>query len=287
MDWVIFALLAAFFDATYYLLIKKHASNVNPYALFTKVFFFAGILSLIVSYIKGFPALGSNFYPALIITIVTNAVAAILYFKALEKTDLSVAVPMLSFTPVFLILISFLILGEIPSWIGAIGIFVVVIGSYVLNSTKDDSGIFAPLRSIFRDRGTIYMLIVAFLYSITTTYGKMLLENSDFIFGSTIVYFCLGAVFLIMLQMTQKKNSSKSRGGFWLVVLLGAATALSSLTVNIAFMTQIVPYVTSVKRLSILFSVFYGDFLLKEKNMIRRIIGATIMVVGVILILIT
>jgi uncharacterized membrane protein len=45
-----------------------------------------------------------------------------------------------------------------------------------------------------------------------------------------------------------------------------------------------VSYMVSVKRLSILFGVLYGVMFFKETNIKERFLGATVMVLGIILI---
>ena len=59
--------------------------------------------------------------------------ALLIFFKALKKLDLSLAIPLLSFTPIFMLLSSFILLGEFPSLLGILGMILVVSGIYVLN----------------------------------------------------------------------------------------------------------------------------------------------------------
>jgi uncharacterized membrane protein len=46
----------------------------------------------------------------------------------------------------------------------------------------------------------------------------------------------------------------------------------------------IVPYVITVKRLSLFFSVLFGGFLLHEQQIRGRILGAFIMILGAVMI---
>ncbi|MDP2946510.1 MAG: EamA family transporter, partial [Nanoarchaeota archaeon] len=67
--------------------------------------------------------------------------------------------------------------------------------------------------------------------------------------------------------------------------LSGLINALSIFLINTALTLQIVPYVSSIKRTSVLFGVLYGYILFKEKNVGKRFFGALIMVLGVVLII--
>ena len=285
MVWFIFAILGALFAATYYAAIKKLLKNVDQYILASGAFLSSFIILFLISIIKGIPEIGSAFYSSVLATGVLNVIAAILYFKALKITDLSLSVPMISFTPLFLVITSFILLNEAPSLFGLIGIVLIVTGSYVLNISKNDTHLLDPFKEIFRNKGTFYMLIAAFLFSISSNFDKLVVQNSDPIFGSSMVYLLLGSSFLIIsctktnnIRTVYKKNLHK----FFFIGLILASIAI---TINIAFTRQIVPYVISLKRLSILFSVFYGGLIFKEKNMLKRGLGAFIMLLGVILII--
>ena len=61
---------------------------------------------------------------------------------------------------------------------------------------------------------------------------------------------------------------------------------ISNIFINLAFTMQIVPYVISIKRMAILVSVIFGGVFFHEKNMIRRISAASLMVLGSALIII-
>lgn len=284
MAWFIFAFLGAFFNATYYTLVKKYLKNVNQYVLSAGVFLASSVILFIISLVKGLPEIGPVFYSSLIATGVINVIAAILYYRALKITDLSHAIPMISFTPVFLILTSSLILGEFPTRFGIAGIFLITVGSYILNTTKDSTKLLEPFKSMLRNRGVVCMLIVAFLFSISSNFDKLVVQNSDPLFSSAAVFLFLGVSFFVISIYKAKKELAGSRKHIGKFLLVGAVLALVAVSINIAFTMQIVPYVISIKRTSILFSVAYGGFLFKEKNMLRRSIGAIVMLGGVIMI---
>lgn len=285
MAWFIFALLGAFFDATYYTVIKKSLKNLNQYVLSTGVFLTTAIILLIISLFKGLPELGPLFYTSVLATGILNLVAAVLYFKALKITDLSLAIPMMSFTPVFLILTSFFIMRELPTSIGILGICLIVIGSYFLNTSKNSTKLFDPLKAIFTNKGTLYMLVVAFLFSISTNYDKLAVQNSDAFFSSAMIFLFVGISFLIISLFKAKKELINSKKHFSKFLLAGSILALIAISINFAFTTQIVPYVISIKRTSILFTLVYGAFLFKEKGMLRRSLGAVVMLIGALLII--
>ncbi len=285
MFWFIFAISGAFFTATYSMLVKKLVKDINQYVLASGVFLSSFVVLLIISALKGIPEIGPNFYSAVLATGVLNVVAVALQYRALKITDLSLAIPMLSFSPIFLIFTSFILLRELPSMLGAMGIVLIVIGSYIINITKDNTGLLDPLKEIFRNKGTFYMLIVAFLFSISVNFDKLVMKNSDPIFGLAIVCSFIGLSFLIISILNRYEIKKVYRINIHKFFIVGIVFALIGIAINIAYTMQIVPYVISIKRLSILFSVFYGGLMFKEKNIVRRSLGASIMLAGVILII--
>ncbi len=286
MLWLLFAVFGAFFQATYFTLTKKLLENVNQHILAGCVFFDTFIVLFFISMINGMPEIGYGFYSSVLATVLLNVIATIMYFKALKITDLSLAIPMISFTPLFLILTSFILLNEIPTINGIVGIFLIFLGSYILNIDKTTMHLLDPFREIFKNKGIVYMLIVAFLFSISSNFDKLVVINSDPFFGSSIVFLLLSFSFIIISHTTIKISDIKRQyiGNFYEFLFAGIITALSAITINIALTMQIVPYVISIKRLSILFSVLYGSLIFKEENIIMRCIGSSIMLIGVVFI---
>ncbi len=285
MVWFIFALLGAFFDATCNALTKKMLKDVNPYVLGSGVFLSGSVILLIVSLIKGIPTIGSGFYFALLATVILNIISVIIYYKALIITDLSLAIPMLAFTPVFLLFTSFIMLGEFPTIFGLIGILLIVIGSYVLNLDRK-KGLLASFKGLLKNKGIMLMLLVAFLFSISSNYDKLVLKNSDAFFGSAIDGLLMGIFFIVLSLIKKQKIIFTYKKNFFSFILLAGLIGLSTVLVNFALLMQIVPYVNSLKRVSILFSVFYGGLMFKEKDMVKRFVGAFIMLIGVVLIIV-
>lgn len=286
MMWSMFAMTAAALDATYFVLVKKHLQTVNPYVLSAAMFLVCSVILFVFSLFKGIPDLGPLFFVSVFGTGTLNVVAVILYLKALKETDVSLAVPMLSFTPIFLIVTSFLFLGERPTVFGMAGIVLIVFGSYILNATKENNKLLDPLRSVLSNRGLRSMLIVAFLYSISSNFDKLVVQHSDAIFGSAVVYLFLGVSFFSLSYAKARHELFHARAHVTKFLTIGFVLALAAIAVNIAFTMEIVPYVISIKRISILFSVLMGGMLFKERHMLTRSVGALVMVIGVVLILV-
>ena len=308
MLWIFLALLGAVANAAYFIIIKKYISALDPKILTGIGFTLGGILLFAVSASLGFPAIGPEFFPAVTITVFLNICGLSLIFKALSSSDLSLSVPMLSFTPVFLIGTSYVILHEAPSFFGFLGICIIVSGSYVLNISAGHERVLDPVRSMMRNRASWYMLIVAFLFAVSINFDKIALLNSDPFFGMALTVMSIGIAFLLIsayffkVRRNQKKdlpsNPLKKEGQqeiqaravpqkqfAILTLLIGLFVAIEAASINVAYTLQIVPYVIAIKRLSIIFMVLYGTIILSEGDITKRVMGATIMVLGAMIIL--
>lgn len=97
-------------------------------------------------YIK-LPQLDATFWQATAFAIPCDIVALLLYMRALKVSPMSLTVPFLALTPVFMLFTSFLLLGELPSSLGLTGILLIAAGAYLLNVHTSKRGLWQPLRA--------------------------------------------------------------------------------------------------------------------------------------------
>jgi len=282
--WPLLALSGAVAQAAYSTGVKVLLRRVSPYLVAGASFLTASGVLFLLSYLLGFPLLWEGFLSAVAATVAINVVATVLSYRALAVSDLSLCLPMLAFTPVFLLLTSFFILGEVPSAAGILGICLVAAGSYLL--AAKGPGVLSPLRTLARDPGVRMMLAVAFLYSISVNYDKVVVETSDPVFGSAVVLGLLGAVFLAVAGFSAGRSPlllGEVRRSYLLLLFgIGLILVVEAVSVNLAYTLSIVPYVISIKRLSIFFAVLFGGYLLREGNVRARTAGSLVMVAGTV-----
>jgi len=286
--WLPLALLCAFLvgsgDVLSKVALRKSHEGIVG---FSRLLFSLPVLGIVVGF-RGVPVLGASFWRTLMILLPFELAAYLLYLRAIRIASLSLTVPFLALTPVFTILTSFLLLGEKISFWGGMGIVIITIGAYLIHLDTVQEGWMAPLRAIFRERGSCLMIIAAFLYSITSNLGKQAIRLSDpytFAFFYPLVNGI--ALFLAMSWQGKRKQFSlrKEVLSQWpLYALLGGVMALAFLAHCVAIASIEVPYFIAIKRTSLLVGVLYGGFLLKEKRMFQRFWGTACMVMGVLLI---
>lgn len=283
MIWAILPIIAGFFDSIFYTVIKKLSDldNYSKIALLN----IAALPFLALGFLFfDIPKVSIMFYVVTLTNIAIFFLAQILMVKSLKISNLSISILMLSFTPVFLLLTSYLMLSEFPTLVGLFGILFVVLGSYLLNIGEMKEGYFGPFKSIFKNKGVFYMIIVAFLYSLCANLGKIGVSISNPAYYMFVFYLLYSSLLLAVFFKKIKSNFAPLRKNISLFILGGFTTAVSEIVIGLAYKLSIVPYIISLKRTSILFSVLIGVFLLKEKGFKAAVIGSTIMLIGVLLI---
>ena len=285
MSWFIYAFVCAISLATADALSKKVLDdNTDPYIVaWVRTGYATPFIAVIIPFID-IPTLDGIFYIAMFLSIPLDIIALLLYMKAIKVSPLSLTLPFLSLTPVFLIGTSYVILGEKPDKSGFIGIILVVIGSYLLNVHTISRGVFEPFKAIAKEQGSVLMIVVAFVFSIGVCFGKIAVQHSNPAFFSVIYIFLLSLFLFIVVSFKSKHFLSKSISRPVPFVFIGMLIAIMIITHLKAISLIEVSYMISVKRLSILIGVIYGVMFFNETNIKERFLGAAVMVSGIIMV---
>lgn len=276
--------MTAFSESLKDLFGKLGLGHFNEYFIAWALMAFAIPFLLPVLFFIDIPELNSGYYWALVAGGVLNAYSILLYMRAIRVSDLSVTIPMITFTPLFLLVTSPFMLGEFPSLLGIFGVLLIVFGSYMLNIKQRGQGFWTPFKALVVDPGPRIMLFVAFIWSFTSNIDKIGVVNSSPMFWSiTLPCFVAIALFPFMLKLSNHKKGQVYKQLKFLIPL-GFFNALTLVTQMIAINIAFVAYVISIKRGSAILSVLWGHFFLGEKGLRERLVGVIIMVAGVFLI---
>jgi uncharacterized membrane protein len=284
--WFFLSLTCAVFVAFERLIMKMTAADETDRTIVFSRFMFGLIPALLLFFLTGAPEVKFPFFSAVFFASLTDVAALILLSKSLRSSQMGKSIPLLSFTPVFLLLTSFIIVGEKPNLLGVLGILIIVFGSYCLRAERNQKSLMQPFKLILDDKGSRYILFTAFLFSFTGPFLKKSVLNSSPYF-TIVVAFNLSLLILFLFHVLtggKTREIIPKRKSIKKVLLLGGCLFMISLTFNLAVKTGLVPYVVSIKRMSILFNVLLGFFIFKEKNIIKNLRAAFIMVLGAFLI---
>lgn len=224
------------------------------------------------------------------IAIPFEILAYYIYLSAIRIAPLSLSVPYLSFTPVFAILTAALLLQERISFQGFLGILMVTAGAYVLNIERFVHHPLAPFKAIFKSPGSRRMLMVAFIWSLTSALGKKGVQLSDPVFFGVFYTLSVSVPMLAIAGWRITRRAAtvnlKGRNSIWLL-LGGLVTALATIAHFHAIKLAPVSYMIAVKRTSLIFSVLYGGLIFKEERLRLRLLGTSIMLSGVVVLYLT
>lgn len=282
-SWVILSLISAFSLATSDAFTKKALSSNNEYIVaWMRLILSLPLLFLSLLFIP-FPEIDRYFYIAFFTSLPLEILSIVLYIKALRLSPLSLTLPFLALTPLFLIFVSYIIVGERVSLWGGLGIILIVSGSYTLNISRIRDGVFEPIRAITKEIGSLLMIGVALIYSITSSLGKIAIEHSSPLFFGATYFSALVLIFTPIALYKAKEELKGTSGKYCLphaLVLPGIFYSFMVISHMLAMSIGKVAYVISIKRMSLLIGVFYGWAFFKEENIKERLFGAILMFIG-------
>jgi drug/metabolite transporter (DMT)-like permease len=224
-----------------------------------------------------------TFLVYLAIDVFLVSAAAFLYFHALKVSPMSVCVPFLAFTPIFLIPTGYLLLGELAPFYKLLGVVLIVIGSLVMHRKLFAQDWLAPAKAIIREKGSRDMLAVAFIFALSNPIEKKLVLMSDVLTQAFCYSLGVCLVFLGAVYAGRKDCLTVLRQAPGWTTLAGLMEG-AALGLQLASYKYIDVVITiSIKRAGIVLAVFAGWLIFKEKGITDKLIAASVMVCGVLI----
>lgn len=285
--WIVYSLLTAIFLATSDAFTKRALASRDEYFIAWARIFLALPLLLTALCFVDVPRLDRTFWLATLCALPLEIVAIILYTRALKVSPISLTMPFLALTPVFLIATSYFILGERVSVYGGIGIAIMAVGGYTLNFHKMKYSFIEPVTSIFREKGSVLIIIVAFIFSITASLGKLAIEHSSPVFFGGFYFLLVFIAFTPVAFLKSREPLKIKKKDIKALAWVGVTYGMMVLFHMIAVSMSNVAYMVSIKRTSLLFSVVFGHFLFKEEKIPEKAVGAVIMFTGFVFIVLS
>ncbi|HEX6862583.1 MAG TPA: DMT family transporter [Thermoanaerobaculia bacterium] len=226
------------------------------------------------------PALGS---------MLLNLVSNLLFLQGMRIAPLSVAVPLLSLTPVFAALFAMPLLGEYPSLADGAGILLVIAGAIWLNwpprqrkTPKEGE----PERRE-KIRGALLVALTAFFWSLTIPLDKIAVERATApLHGVVLTTGCaLGVLAVLLVQGRLADVAAVRRVPGLLPLALVVSTAALGLQF-LALPMMLVGTIETLKRgIGNLMALVSGRIFFGEAVTLPKLLAVLLMAVGVGLIL--
>ena len=292
MDFIFFS--RRFFQAAEMAIKKKalQTRGVNNFIAFL-AFTFAGLLLGALLYFQTgriWPetTLSQSFWQGIFWTVFFNLVAVYFLYKALDAAELSYLMPFMALTSLSLIIPPAVLLGELPSASGFVGIIVVVIGALIMeikSVSKSD-------RKKSNHQGLWYFSVTAACFTIAPTTTKIAVLESSALFSAFLIHSLIGILFIgFVIIFRERKRicelmAGPGRNYFLMAVMMtGLSIAIANGSIYKAMAMAEVSYVFAIKRTMPLFAFLIGYVYFKEReNVFIKLVATVIMVAGAIII---
>ncbi|EKN41401.1 DMT family permease, partial [Clostridium botulinum CFSAN001627] len=219
----------------------------------------------------------------LILSGLATGASWLCYFKALQVGDVNKVTPIDKSSIVLTMILAFIFLDEKITWIKFIGMCAIGIGTYMMITKKE-----VEIKEASDNRWLFYAVLSAVFASLTSILGKVGISGIESNLGTalrTIVVLIMAwVVVFVSKKQGEIKNIDKKS---WLFICLsGITTGSSWLCYYRALQIGPASVVVPIDKLSIVVSIAFSYFILKEKLTKKSFLGLAIIVIGTLLLLV-
>lgn len=242
----------------------------------------AGLLLLPLALSQPAPIDGPAFAAALVLGGSLNALAFWCYGRAIAREDLSLVLPLINLSPLALLLAGWLVLGERPGPWAVLGVALLVLGALLLGKPIGRPGL--GLGTLWASPGCRSMLLVALLWGVGASVDKLGVNAGGSVAWVLALQLSIGTS-LLGLSARQRSRGVVRPGGLSPALILAltlaalAGAAGTVLQMEAIRQTDVV-HVIAIKRLSTLMGSSAGVFALEERDGLRRLGAAALMLLG-------
>jgi drug/metabolite transporter (DMT)-like permease len=277
-----FALCAAAFQSAKDILSKKLSSRVDSTTstfasfAFALPFYVILLIALWLIEVESF-TVSVGFWSWVVLRAMSDLGAEWSKMHGMQFGDLSVVSSLFALSPVFLLITSPLITGDVPSIQGACGVIVTVIGTLIV--------VHKPRGAVATDRrAIIFGLAAAFFFSLNSCFDRLAVQTASAPFSGFVMTLLAGMALVPGIWRNPVRQSGLrteaklfwARGGLEIIFMISKLLALQYLQA---------PYVVAIQRLAILFSIVSGRLVFQEEQFRQRLFGGLVVVIGVAIIL--
>jgi drug/metabolite transporter (DMT)-like permease len=230
---------------------------------------------------------GVVFWANMLIAVALAVAGNVLLAYALRSADLSVLGPINAYKAVLSLLLAVVLIGEIPTLFGLIGVALIVAGSYFVIDRVPGQARSSAFRQFTREPG-VRLRFAALICSATEAVflkRALLLSSPITTFLIWVVFgFPVAALAAAPLRSRIAAEAARLRREWRTYLWLAVTTGLMQLTTLLTFGKLQVGYSLALFQLSTLVTVYLGHRYFQERNIRRRLLGSLVMVIGAILI---
>ena len=221
---------------------------------------------------------------AFVVSGLANIFGITTYNYSIKLGELSRVIPFTKLNPVFTALIAAAILRENLTPLRATGIVLVTAGSYVILGEKGTNWK-QPFKTFIKERAPKIAVLSAIIYSVAAVSDRFVTQTVQPEIYTFMIYLFMTAGLATYVSVRKrevvpeiipdlKRHSLK-------YILTGAGAATATYLIFFAFSKAPASRVIPVLQIQVLISVIAGVVLFDEGNLRQKLIGATILILGV------
>lgn len=285
--WIVFAFGSALFAGLTAVLakcgIKKTDSDVATAVRTVIVLIFSWLMVWIVGSASTITEIGARSWIFLVLSGMATGASWLCYFRALGLGDVNKVVPIDKSSTVLTILLALIFLGEQITWIKAVAVVLIGVGTFLMIDKKKNTEEKVPRRGWL-----IYAVLSAVFASLTSILGKVGIDGVESNLGTAIRTAVVLAMSWLIVFIKGKQHAVRSipRGELCFICLSGISTGGSWLCYYKALRDGLASVVVPIDKLSILVSAAFSAVVFHERLRKKAALGLLFIVAGTLLMLV-
>ncbi len=284
--WIMFAFGSALFAGLTAILakcgIRNTDSNVATALRTIVVLAFSWLMVFVTDAQSSMSSISVKTMVFLVLSGVATGASWLCYFKALQLGNVNKVTPIDKSSTVLTMLLAFVLLGEELTWMKAVAMVSIGIGTYMMIQKKQ-------VEAKQEDKKwLLYAIGSAVFASLTSILGKIGISDINSNLGTAIRTIVVLVMAWIVVFVTRKQRTIKDidKKSWIFLVLSGVATGGSWLCYYRALQTGPASVVVPIDKLSILVTIAFSYVVFREKLTAKAGIGLALIVAGTFLLLI-
>lgn len=283
--WIMFAFGSALFAGLTAILakcgIRNTDSNVATALRTIVVLAFSWLMVFVTGAQSGMSSISMKTMVFLVLSGVATGASWLCYFKALQLGNVNKVTPIDKSSTVLTMLLAFVLLGEELTWMKAVAMVSIGIGTYMMIQKKQTE------EKKEDKKWLLYAIGSAVFASLTSILGKIGISEINSNLGTAIRTIMVLVMAWIVVFVTGKQHTIKDidKKSWIFLVLSGVATGGSWLCYYRALQTGPASVVVPIDKLSILVTIAFSYIVFHEKLTKKAGCGLVLIVAGTLLLL--
>lgn len=218
----------------------------------------------------------------LILSGIATGLSWLCYFKALQLGNVNKVTPIDKSSTILTMILAMIFLGESITILKVIAILLIGFGTYLMIEKKEDT------KQAKDGKWLLFAFGSAIFASLTAILGKVGIEGVESNLGTAIRTIVVLVMAWIVVFVTKKQGEIKNMDGkSWrFLILSGLTTGLSWLCYYKALQDGEASIVVPIDKLSIIVTIAFSYFVLKEKLTKKSLLGLVLIITGTLALLV-